>query len=250
MSEQVLESDLAVADTQDTERAERPVLRREFAADLHVGDGRTVDVRIVPYGERVRHHDGEHGRGGWYEEEFLPGVFNHQLNAPFRVHANVEHEEGINAKVGHGIMLRESADGFHGTFRLLETPAGETARQLIQAGALDGVSLEAQEVRTIRGKDGVLRRAKANLRAVAFTRFGAYKGAKVLALREEAEEIIDEELLPVDIDPGLIQRLTAQGFELPSRYQAHPVEPDTPAEAGTSDDGTRQADEVIESSEE
>ena len=104
-------------------------------------------------------------------------------------------------------------------------------------------------MRTIRGRDGVLRRAKANLRNIAFTRFGAYKGAKVLALREEAEEIIDEELFPVDIDPGLVQRLRAQGFELPSRYQAHPANTDTPAQAGTSDDGTRHADEVIDTSE-
>jgi hypothetical protein len=95
-----------------------------------------------------------------------------------------------------------------------------------------------------------LRRAKANLRAIAFTRFGAYRGAKVLALRHEPEGLIDEELLPVEMDAGLIQRLKAQGVELPSRYMAHPAETDTPASTGTSDDGTRQDEEVIESSEE
>lgn len=245
-----LEGDLTVVGNQDEGR-ESGLLHREFPAELSVGDGRTVEVRIVPYGERVRHNDGAHGRGEWYEEEFLPGVFDHQLNAANRVLANVEHEMGVNATVGHGTLLRSvPGDGFYGTFRLLNTPAGETARQLIEAGSLDGVSLEAQEVRTLRGRDGVLRRAKANLRAVAFTRFGAYKGARVLALREEAEQVLDEELLPVDIDPGLIERLKAQGFEVPSRYKAHPAETDTPAEAGTSDDGTRQTEEVIESSEE
>jgi HK97 family phage prohead protease len=233
----------------EIEVRESGLLRREFAADLSVGDGRTVDVRIVPYGERVRHNDGEHGRGGWYEEEFVPGVFNHQLSAANRVHANIEHDPSSSATVGYGVLLREEADGFYGSFRLLDTPAGETARQLIEAGALDGVSLEAKEVRTIRGKDGVLRRAKANLRAIAFTRFGSYRGAKVLAMRTEPEGLIDEELLPVDLDPGLIKRLQAQGFALPSRYTAHPAQTDTPAEAGTSDDGTRQDEEVIETSE-
>jgi HK97 family phage prohead protease len=227
------------------EARESGLLRREFAADLSVGDGRTVDVRIVPYGERVRHNDGNHGRGGWYEEEFVPGVFNHQLNAANRVHANIEHDASSASTVGYGVLLREEADGFYGSFRLLDTPAGETARQLIEAGALDGVSLEAKEVRTIRGEDGVLRRAKANLRAIAFTRFGSYAGAKVLALREAAEEetegLIDEAILPVDMDPDLIKRLQAQGVELPSRYQAHPAETDTPAASGTSDDGTRQS---------
>ena len=236
------------------EARESGLLRREFAADLSVGDGRTVDVRIVPYGERVRHNDGKHGRGGWYEEEFVPGVFNHQVNAANRVHANIEHDESSASTVGYGVLLREEADGFYGSFRLLDTPAGETARQLIEAGALDGVSLEAKEVRTIRGQDGVLRRAKANLRAIAFTRFGSYRGAKVLAMREapddEPEGLIDEALLPVDMDPDLIKRLQAQGVELPSRYTAHPAGTDTPAPSGTSEDGTRQAEEVIESSEE
>lgn len=239
-------------ETHDTEieARESGLLRREFAADLSVGDGRTVDVRIVPYGERVRHNDGRHGSGRWYEEEFLPGVFNHQVNAANRVHANIEHDQSSTATAGYGVLLREQPDGFYGSFRLLDTPAGETARQLIEAGALDGVSLEAKEVRTIRGKDGVLRRAKANLRAVAFTRFGSYRGAKVLAMREEPEEMLDEELLPVDIDPGLISRLQAQGFDVPSRYKAHPAAAGTPEHSGTPEDGTRHAEEVIESLEE
>lgn len=227
------------------ETAERPflvggLLRREFAANLTVGDGRTVDVRIVPYGERITHYDGRHGGGDEYQEEFLPGVFDHQLSAANRVHANIEHEQAGSATVGYGVTLREASDGFHGTFRLLDTPAGETARQLIDAGALDAVSLEAKEVKTIRTREGVLQRAKANLLAIAFTRFGAYKGAQILALREEAEKIIDEALMPVEIDAGLIKRLRAQGVELPSRYEAHPADTGTPDETGTPDDGTRR----------
>ena len=235
----------ATARTDDPDGPVDTILRREFRADLEVGDGRTVDVRIVPYGERIRHNDGRGGvpRGVWYEEEFAPGAFDHQLNAAHRVLANVEHEEGINAKVGHGIVLRDAPDGLHGTFRLLETPAGETARQLIKAGALDGVSLEAKRVKDLRTRDGVVRRVKANLHGIAFTQFGAYKGAKVLALREEAEEIVDEELLPVDIDPELIERCRRLGVALPQRYEAHPVETGTPDLSGTpAADGTRPSD--------
>ena len=232
------------ADAEPTISDKKGMIHREFRADLSVSDGRTVDVRIVPYGERISHSDGRHGRGQSYQEEFLPGAFNHQLNAPNRVHANVEHEEGVNAKVGHGVLLREDRDGFYGTFRLLDTPAGETARQLIEAGALDGVSMEAREVRTLRDKDGVLKRAKVNLHAVAFTRFGAYREAKILALREEhdevVEETIDEALLPVDMDSGVVERLLRQGFVLPDRYMAHPADTDTPPDGGTSEDGTRQ----------
>lgn len=229
--------------------AERPVLRREFAAQISEVEGRTVDVRIVPYGERIVHNDGLGGvpYGVEYTEEWLPGAFGHQLNAAFRVHANVEHEQGINAKVGHGLALRDSTDGFHGSFRILETPAGETALQFIKAGALDGVSMEARPVKNVRSRDGVVQRVKADLHAVAFTRFGAYAGAKVLAVREEPQEFIDEALLPVDLSPETIDRCRRLGIRLPQRYEAHP-EPGTPDE-GTPD-GTRQPQENNPPSEE
>jgi len=234
---------------QHDEAPDRGLIRRTFAAEFTPGDGRTVDVRIVPYGERITHNDGLGGvpKGVPYQEEWLPGVFDHQLNAANRVHANVEHEPGIAGKVGHGVVLRTSADGVYGSFRLLETPGGETARQLITAGSLDGVSLEAQPVKNIRSRDGVVQRARANLVAVAFTRFAAYEGSRVLAVREEVEITLDEELLPVQINPDLIERCKRLGIALPQRYQAHPAETDTPAETGTSEDGTRLQDETTDS---
>ena len=102
--------------------------------------------------------------------------------------------------------------------------------------------MEARPIKNVRSRDGVIQRVKANLRAVAFTRFGAYKGARVLAIREEQEVTMDAALLPYDMDPGLVERLRARGVQLPDRYQAHPDETDTPAEAGTSEDGTRHTD--------
>lgn len=210
-------------------------LYREFKADLAVGDGRTVDVRIVPYGERIT-HDGSAPAigippGDPFQEEFMPGVFDHQLNAPNRVHANIEHDQSSIAKAGHGIVLREAKDGFYGTFRLLKNQAGETARELIEAGALDGISLEGTAVRTVRSREGVMQRAKANLRAIAFTRFGAYEGAKVLALREEAVVVNEIETVP-ELDPEVVERCRRLGIKLPQRYEAHPAT-DTPAAAGT-----------------
>lgn len=224
---------------QDTETQNDGLMRREFKANLTAGDGRTVDVRIVPYGERITHNDGFGGvpRGVDYQEEWLPGVFDHQVDAAFRVHANVEHEQGIAAKVGHGSVLRSAGDGFYGSFRMLETPAGETALQLIRAGSLDGVSLEAKPVKNIRTNDGVVQRAKANLFAVAFTRFAAYAGARVLALREQKETTFDEAVLPVDIDPELVERCRRLGLKIPQRYQAHPE--GHPGPSGTPEDGTR-----------
>lgn len=234
-----LETDI---DTQDTEAPDRGLIRRTFAAEMTAGDGRTVDVRIVPYGERITHNDGLGGvpRGVDYQEEWLPGVFVHQVNAANRVVANFEHQPGIAGIVGHGLALREEQDGFHGSFTIHETPAGETALILLREKVVEQVSLEAAPVKNIRSAGGVMQRAKANLRAIAFTRFGAYSGARVLALREEQETTFDEALLPVAPDPELIERCRRLGIRLPQRYKAHPAETGTPASSGTPEDGTRQ----------
>ena len=68
----------------------------------------------------------------------------------------------------------------------------------------------------------------------------------MLAVRERAVivEELAEELLPIAMDPELVERCRRLGLELPERYQAHPDETDTPAETGTSEIGTRQTREA------
>ncbi len=212
---------------------------RTFAAKLTAGDGRTVDVRIVPYGERITHNDGLGGvpRGVDYQEEWLPGVFSHQLNAANRVVANFEHQPGIGGIVGKGLELREAPDGFHGSFKLLETQAGDTMLELIREGSVEGVSLEATPVRNVKAGT-VIQRAKANLRAIAFTRFAAYNGARVLALREEHETTLDADLLAFDIPPALARRIAEAGVKLPDRYATAHLETGHPADSGTPDQST------------
>ena len=238
MSEQTLEQ------TQDIEAPETGLLHREFAADLTVGDGRTVDVRVVPYGERITHNDGLGGvpKGVPYEEEWAMGAFSHQLNAANRVLANYEHQTGIAGIIGHGLVLREEKDGLYGSFKIHATAVGDTALELIREQVLSGVSLEAIPRKAVRTAAGVVRRVKADLRAVAFTRFGAYASAKVLAVREEADGVVDEKFLPVALNPDVVERCRVLGIALPGRYQAHPDTTDTPADAGTSEIGTRQTD--------
>ena len=68
-------------------------------------------------------------------------------------------------------------------------------------------------------------------------------GAEILAVRERAvfqEEELSEELLPVDMDPEIVERCRRLGIELPQRYQAHPAENGHPDTIGTPEDGTRQ----------
>lgn len=222
----------AVEETK-TETPERAFLVREFvAADLEV-TGRTVDVRLIPFGEVARVADPPHWEP--YEEEWLPGVFDHQLNAANRIHAKYGHSETVVDVVGHGIAMRSEPDGYHVSTKIHQTLQGETALELLRDGALPCVSLEARPVRNNRTTTGVVQRVKANLSGFAFCRQGAFAGAQVLAIREAPEVTIDEELLPVDIDPEVVERCRRLGIALPQRYQTHPAQTDTPDESGTSE---------------
>jgi HK97 family phage prohead protease len=218
------------------------ILHRSFEVAAVEVEGRTVDVRIVPFGERARVADPPDFEP--YEEEFVQGCFDHQLNAANRVHANYEHGHGISDVVGHGVSLRQETDGYHMTSTIHKTNNGDTALELINAGALPGVSVEFHPVRNVRNGT-LVQRVKANLRGFAFCRQGAYEGALVLAVRAEDEEptqTLDAELFPVDMAPERVERLRALGVKLPDRYtNAHPVDEGTPAETGTpDDDGTRE----------
>lgn len=198
---------------------------RKYSAALSAGDGRTVDLRIVPYGERIESDDGLGGvpRGVRYVEEFVHGVFDHVLGAPNRVLLDFEHGDRLEDVVGRGITLEDREDGFHGAFRMLETPAGETALALIHEEVLTGASVECRFLRSIRGADGVVRRVKAKLVKVALCREPAYAGAVVLGVRTtdtidpEPEFEFAEELKPVPFNPDLARRIEALGITIPNR---------------------------------
>jgi len=216
----------------DTEARESGLLRREFSAELSVGDGRTIDVRVVPYGEPATVDDGK----GPYKEEFVAGAFDSQLDVAHRVYLNFEHQRGLQGIVGKGLALRSAPDGLYGSFRAFENADGDKALMLVNEGVLGGVSLEFLAKKSVRTVEGVVRRVKAHLDAVALCRRGAYGSAVVLGVREAP--VLDEELLPVEIDSELIERCRRLGIAIPQRYQRHPDETDTSAQTDTSEDGT------------
>jgi phage head maturation protease len=222
-------------------------LHRSFEVAAVEVEGRTVDVRVVPFGEVARVADPPDYEE--YDEQWMPGCFDHQLSAANRIHAKYGHSKEVTNVVGHGVALRGEQDGYHLTSTIHRTNAGDTTLELLNGGALPGVSLEAVPVRNVRA-GSVLQRVKAHLTGFAFVRQGAFDGALVLAVREddaEPEQTLDAALMPVSIDPERVQRLRAQGIVLPDRYtKAHPGQ-DTPAAAGTSDDGTRPTEEPTSS---
>lgn len=190
------------------------VIRREFPATLEpTGDGRTLELRVVPYGVKARVSDG----GPVYDEVWEPGVFDKQLNAANRVLMNVEHERGFGGVVGRGAQFHDSKEGLDGSFRVLAGPDGDKALELVNEGVLTGVSLEAVPIRSEQGEDGVVRRVKARLLNIALCRFPAFKDAQVVAVREEPapdpvepEPEPEPEPQPDEPEPVLAQREIAR----------------------------------------
>lgn len=227
----------------EPEAAERPLLVREVQIRAEIGDGRTLEMRVVPFDEIGTAADPPDFKP--YREQFMPGAFSNQERAANRILLNFEHMQGLQGVVGHGVALREGDDGYYGTFRLHDTPDGEKALTLLREKVIEHGSIEFLPIRSVRTRDGVVRRVKAHLDALSLTRHQpVYKKTAVLGLREHAEVIVDEELLPIDIDAELVERCRRLGVQLPQRYQAHPDETDTPADmADTSEDGTRHTSE-------
>lgn len=190
-----------------SEDNEQTKLIREFPVELSEGDGRTVEARIVPYNVITRVSDG----GAAYDEEFLPGAFEKQLNAANRVKVllNFEHQPGLQGVVGHGTELVDKPDGLHGTFRIHETPDGDKALHLVREGILGSVSLEALALRN-RRVNGVVQRVKAHLDKVALARtgLGAYKEAQVLAVRTAPAAVE-----PAPMSDEMLERLASLGIE-------------------------------------
>jgi phage head maturation protease len=222
------------------------MIEREFVATAVEVEGRTVDVRLVPFGEVARVADPPDFTP--YDEEWLPGCFDHQVNAANRIHAKYGHSREVTNVVGHGVSLRAESDGYHLTSTIHRTNGGDTALELLNGGALPCVSLEAWPVKNVT-RAGVMQRLKANLTGFAFVQQGAFSGAQVLAVREPTQTL-DADVFPAPIDPERVERLRAQGIVLPDRYtKAHPDDTGTPATAGTPDDGTRQAKATTSSEE-
>lgn len=188
-------------------------------AEFSAGNGRTIDVRIVPYGVTTEVSDG----GPAYREMWLPGAFSDQVRGAEagrarQVFVNFEHGNRLSDVIGHGLTLREGADGFYGSFELHDTADGEKARYMVEHGLLDGVSLEAFPKKTRRSKDGVVQRVKAHLVNIALCRRPAYAGASVLALREE-EFVEDAIPVPPSIPDEVRERCHRLGIALPDEQE-------------------------------
>ena len=183
--------------------ADENVIRREFQAELvPVGDGRTLDLRIVPHGVTARVSDD--GGRTFYEEEWVRGVFRNKENKPKQVLVNIEHGKGFSDIVGRGIAFKDSPHGFDGEFRVTSGPDGDKALELVNEGAYTGVSVEAIPIESQRTKEGVVRRLSAKLLNVSLCRNPAFPDSRVLAVRENPPFNLESGEVPETNMPAVI----------------------------------------------
>lgn len=199
----------------DAEQETRLITRA--VAEVTPGEGRTLDVRIVPYNTVAEVSDGGRPvyREMWVEGAFADQVRGAQAGRADKVFVNYRHGQAISDVLGHGISLRESSDGFYGSFAIHDTPDGEKALYMVREKVLAGVSLEAFAKKSVKSRDGVVQRVKAHLVNIALCPAGAYEGAGVLAIREE--EIIDEDEYAPEIDMELLERCLRLGVQIPDQ---------------------------------
>ncbi len=215
-----------VQEETSVETGGREVLVRTFAVAEQSVDGRTLHVRVVPFGETATVADPPDFRP--YEEEFVPGVFDRQMNAANRIRLRTDHagidnsgarRPGLAGVVGNGLNIRETNGGVDMEFLFMNTPEADTALELVKNDAYDGVSAEFAPKVNKRTRSGVIQRVKAHLDSVALAVGPAYGGATILGLREEEDDgvvtTIDEELMPPPINLELLERCIDLGIELP-----------------------------------
>src|SRR4029077_6474695 len=134
---------MSTIETTDEFAVERVTFVRSFELPLaDAWDGRTLDVRVVPYNVPTTRDDPP--RFTPYRESFLRGAFEKQLTTPGRdrVCLNVEHEQGFRGAIGRSLKFSDHEDGLHGSFGVLENADGDKALSLIRDGFLTGLSLE------------------------------------------------------------------------------------------------------------
>jgi HK97 family phage prohead protease len=192
----------------------KPLLRS--LADLEIrSDGRTVEGRLVPYGQIAEVFDHE---GVPYRETFVRGAFAGACKVPEKIDLRYTHSPALDNVLARGVALEEREDGLYGQFYLYESVA--TRAREVLAGHAKHLSVGFFPIAS-RRRGGVVERVKAFLEHVAATPTPAYEGAGVLAIREE--EIGEE--VPVEA-PSLeeVQAWLQEHRTIPRSTERHQQE--------------------------
>ena len=112
---------------------EHEILKRDFPVDFAaVGDGRTIDARIVPYGVAARVADPPDYRP--YQESFVRGAFEKQTGAATVSGSTSSTSRASAASSATASSSQDREDGLYGSFRVHENADGDKALSLVRAG--------------------------------------------------------------------------------------------------------------------
>lgn len=161
-------------------------------AELHLrSDGRTVDGRIVPYGEVVDVLERTAEGIVSYREQFLPRSclamaqsVHKRGNAAF-ISFLMEHEEhDFDSKIGYATDLRDSDDGAYATFKLYDGNDLDKVRSMLRESH-NGLSVSFADVKPPRMLDDVISRVQVHIDHVAATPTPIYAGAAITGMRAD-----------------------------------------------------------------
>lgn len=160
-------------------------------------DGRSVRGRIIPFGEVATVFE----RGERYLERFLPGCCERMMqwqrgrgNAGW-IGFNFEHDESIDARIGHAATLDVQGDGVWADFRVLPQRDLDKVRAMLEESHT-GLSVMFDDIAPYRVLDGVRSRVQVMIKHVAATAWPVYRTAQIAQIRSDE----GSELTAVEID--------------------------------------------------
>lgn len=156
---------------------------------LDVAEGRTLLLRLVPYGVPTMVRDAT-GPGTWgrpYREGFDTGAMadaigNHVAER-MRVALTAGHSDDPWRDVGRAVELTEDDTGAYGSFAVDESSFGDHLLAKVRTRQWRGVSVKAVVRASRKDADGIVWRTKVHPVHAAVTEHPAYIDAEVLALR-------------------------------------------------------------------
>lgn len=167
-------------------------------------DGRTLDGRIVPYGEiaDIVELDQETNQLVRYREQFLAHSlaamaqgFKARSGKGLHVPLLIDHNDTFDNLIGHAVALESRDDGAYGTFRLYDDANIIKIRSILNESHT-GLSIAFKDTREPKLVDGVVSRVQVFVGHVAATPSPAYATAGISSMRSTDET-------PMNITPSL-----------------------------------------------
>lgn len=163
---------------------------------------REIEGVVAPYGEDT-YLTGDPGG-----ERMIRGCFAKSIQQRGdKIPLLVGHDHTAPA-VGMSRAWHDTDDGLIGTFTIKQGTKGDETLDDVGGGYLSALSVGFEPLTETRGRDGVLEVRDARLLEVSLVTVAAYDGAKVLAVRQAAQQQRRAEALapfldapPVNLDP-------------------------------------------------